>query len=227
MKHTRTKKVSFLVSLLMAFTLICPVSGPIALGQSSKGILAGTVTDPDGAVISGATIKITNNAKGTVRETTTADDGNYRLDAVDPGTYIAEVGTSGFKTATRGDITIAAGQAATSDFKLEVGSQGESINVTADSTAILQKQDGARTNTLEQRQIVDLPVVGLNPVNLVFTLPGVVDPGKAGGFVQGTDFSINGLRPRANSQLLDGTENNDIAIQGQAYQPTLRDGYQE
>src|SRR5215470_2194989 len=49
----------------------------------------------------------------------------------------------------------------------------------------------------------------------------------AGGFVQGNEFSINGLRPRANSQLIDGTENNDIAIHGQAYQPTLRDGYQE
>ena len=45
--------------------------------------------------------------------------------------------------------------------------------------------------------------------------------------MQGTEFSINGLRPRANSQLLDGTENNDISIQGQAYQPTLRDGYEE
>src|SRR6185312_12602427 len=112
------------------------------------------------------------------------------------------VTSSGFKTITRNDITIAAGQASTSDFTLEIGAPGESINVSAGDTAILQKQDGARTNTIEQRQIVDLPVAGLNPVNLVFTLPGVVAPGQAGGFVQGTEFSINGLRPRANSQLL-------------------------
>ena len=131
-------------------------------------------------------------------------------------------------TVTRDNISIAAGQASTaSDFQPEIGAPGESINVTAGDTAILQRQDGARSNTLERRQIVDLPVAGLNPVNLVFTLPGVVAPGQSGGFVQGTEFSINGLRPRANSQLLDGTENNDISIQGQAYQPTLRDGYEE
>src|SRR5262249_432704 len=100
-------------------------------------------------------------------------------------------------------------------------------NVTADNTVILQKQDGTRSNTIGERQIVDLPVAALNPTNLVFTLPGVVNPGQSGGFVQGNEFSINGLRPRANSQLLDGTENNDFSIQGQAYQPSLRDGFQE
>lgn len=223
----RRKRAASLVIVLMISTLIGPATGQIALAQSSKGILVGTVTDPAGAVISGATVKITNTATGTSRETKTTDEGNYRLDAVDPGVYDAEVTSAGFKTSTQTKILIAAGQASTSDFKLEVGATGEVVNVTTDNTAILQKQDGARTNTLEQRQIVDLPVAGLNPVNLVFTLPGVSDPGQAGGFVQGTEFSINGLRPRANSQLLDGTENNDISIQGQAYQPTLRDGYQE
>lgn len=223
----RSKKASLLLVFLMASTLICPISGQIARAQSSKGILAGTVTDSAGAVVAGATVKITNTATGTFRETTTTGEGNYRLDAVDPGIYEAQVSSSGFRSLSRSRIIIAAGQASTSDFSLEVGSPGESVNVSAGDTPMLQKQDGARTNTLEQRQIVDLPIGGLNPVNLVFTLPGVVAPGQSGGFVQGTEFSINGLRPRANSQLLDGTENNDISIQGQAYQPTLRDGYQE
>jgi hypothetical protein len=223
----RKRKMLTLVIFLMASALIFPITAPLALAQSSKGILTGTVTDPSGAVVAAANVKITNTATGTVRETETTGEGNYRIDAVDPGVYNIVVTTSGFKTVTLNNVQIAAGQASTSDFKLEVGTQGESINVTADSTVILQQQDGARTNTLEQRQIVDLPVVGLNPANLVFTLPGVVSPGQSGGFVQGTEFSINGLRPRANSNLLDGTENNDIGIQGQSYQPTLRDGYQE
>src|SRR5688572_33485496 len=60
------------------------------------------------------------------------------------------------------------------------------------------------------------------------TLPGVVDPGPlAGGFVQGTEFSVNGLRARANNQLIDGLDNNDNSITGQFYQPVLRDGYNE
>lgn len=60
-------------------------------------------------------------------------------------------------------------------------------------------------------------------------MPGVVDIGKtaAGGFAQGTEFSVNGLRGRANNQLIDGLDNNDNAITGQSYQPTVRDGYNE
>jgi hypothetical protein len=62
----------------------------------------------------------------------------------------------------------------------------------------------------------------------VFTLPGVSDPGPlSGGFVQGTEFSVNGLRARANNQLIDGLDNNDNSITGQFYQPVLRDGYNE
>ena len=60
------------------------------------------------------------------------------------------------------------------------------------------------------------------------TLPGVVDPGPlAGGFVQGNEFSVNGLRARANNQLLDGLDNNDNSIAGQFYIPILREGYNE
>jgi hypothetical protein len=221
------RKPGFISLLLILATFIVPMATPIALAQSSKGILTGTVTDPSGAVVSGATIRMTNSATGTVRETVSTGDGSYRLDAVDPGNYKVEVTVGGFKSVTLNDVPIAAGQASTSDFKLEIGTQGEVVNVTADNTVILQQQDGARSNTLDQRQIVELPIAGLNPTNLVFTLPGVVSPGQAGGFVQGLEYSINGLRPRANSNLLDGTENNDISIQGQAYQPTLRDGYQE
>src|ERR1051325_536644 len=208
------RKLGFLSLLLILATFIAPMATPIALAQSSKGILTGTVTDPSGAVVSGATIRMTNNATGTVRETVSTGDGSYRLDAVDPGNYKVEVTVSGFKTITLNDVPIAAGQASTSDFKLEIGTQGEVINVTADNTVILQQQDGARSNTLDQRQIVELPVAGLNPTNLVFTLPGVVSPGQASGFVQGLEYSINGLRPRANSNLLDGTEKNDISIHG-------------
>ena len=221
-KHLRVFSLFLIVT-----TFLVPFVTPVAMAQSSKGILTGTVTDPSGAVVSGATVRATNVATGVARETVSTTDGTYRIDAVDAGTYKVEVTASGFKTFSLNEVPISAGQSSTSDFKLEIGSQGETVNVTADTSVILQQQDGARSNTLEQRQIVDLPVAGLNPTNLVFTLPGVVSPGTAGGFVQGLEYSINGLRPRANSNLLDGTENNDISISGQAYQPTLRDGYQE
>jgi outer membrane receptor protein involved in Fe transport len=200
---------------------------PASMGQTSKGFIVGTVTDPNGAAVAAATIKITNAATGVTRETTSQEDGNYRFDAVDPGTYKVEVSVTGFKGATR-EVVVAAAQTAEAPFPLEVGNPTEVVTVTSATTVELQSSDGARVNTLGTRQITELPVQGLNPVNLVFTLPGVVDPGPlAGGFVQGTEFSVNGLRARANNQLIDGIDNNDNSITGQFYQPVLRDGYNE
>jgi hypothetical protein len=223
----KTRRLTSAVIFLLVIPLALPIA-PLAMAQSSKGILVGTVTDPTGAVISGASVKITNTATGVVRETVALEDGNFRLDAVDPGTYKVEVSASGFKTVDRDGVIVAAGQSSTEDFNLEVGATTEVVNVTGNAGVELQKQDGARTDALDSRQIVDLPVAGLNPANLVFTLPGITDPGPlSGGFVQGTEFSINGLRPRANNQLIDGTDNNDNSITGQFYQPVLRDGYSE
>jgi len=199
----------------------------VTVGQTSKGFVVGTITDPNGAAIAGANVKATNTATGVSRETRSQEDGSYRFDAVDPGTYKVEATAAGFKTATR-DVVVAAAQTAEAVFPLEVGNPSEIVTVTSGSGVELQTQDGARVNTLETRQITELPIQGLNPVNLVFTLPGVVDPGPlAGGFVQGTEFSVNGLRARANNQLIDGLDNNDNSITGQFYQPVLRDGYNE
>jgi carboxypeptidase family protein/TonB-dependent receptor-like protein len=213
---------------LFAITSTYLIVAPVSTAQSSKGIVVGTITDPTGAGVAGGTVRITNTSTNVSRETNSTSDGSFRFDAVDPGTYKVEVTAGGFKTAERDNVIIAAAQTADTSFTLEVGGASEVVNVTTEGNVILQKQDGARTSTLDGRQIVDLPVAGLNPVNLVFTLPGVTAPGVlAGGFVQGTEFSINGLRPRANNQLIDGTDNNDNAITGQFYQPVLRDGFQE
>ncbi|HJZ66650.1 MAG TPA: TonB-dependent receptor, partial [Blastocatellia bacterium] len=229
MRHLRrTKVLAYAAAVLMISALLSPLFSNSVLAQSSKGIIVGTITDPSGAVVDGATVKITNKATNIVRETKTTGEGGYRLDAVDPGIYKVEASAGGFKTLSRDNVLVEAAQSATINFALEVGAQTEVVNVSADSTVILQKQDGARASTLESRQIVDLPVAGLNPVNLVFTLPGVTNPGVlAGGFVQGTEFNINGLRARANNQLIDGADNNDNSITGQQIQPGLRDGFKE
>jgi hypothetical protein len=213
----------FATALLMLLVL-----GQAAMAQTSKGFIVGNAADPNGAGIAGAAVKITNKETGVTRETVTQSDGSFRLDAVDPGTYTVEVSQTGFKTSRREEVVVAASQTVDAQFQLEIGNPTEEVTVTAQSDVVLQTQDGARVNTLNRREITELPVAGLNPVNLVFTLPGVVDPGNlSSGFVQGTEFSVNGLRPRANNQLIDGLDNNDNLIQGQSYQPTVRDGYDE
>jgi|GEM_PF-6783572 len=187
--------VMFSASFLPLFAIISTylIVAPVATAQSSKGIVVGTVTDPAGAGVSGSTVRITNTSTNVSRETNSTADGSFRFDAVDPGTYKVEVTAAGFKTAERDNVIIAAAQTADTSFTLEVGGASEVVNVTTEGNVILQKQDGTRTSTLDRRQIVDLPVAGLNPVNLVFTLPGVTAPGVlAGGFVQGRSFPSTG-----------------------------------
>ena len=203
-----------------------------ALAQTSKGFVSGTVADQNGASIANAAVKITNITTGVVRDTVADSAGSFRIDAVDPGAYSLEASAPGFKTAKLDRIEVNAAQTLNLPLRLEIGSPTEEVIVSASNDVVIQSADGTRVNTLGDREIRDLPVAGLNPVNLVFTLPGVTDVGGAsggvsGGFVQGPEFSINGLRPRANNQLIDGLDNNDNSITGQVYQPTVRDAYSQ
>ena len=222
------KRLELLFTLLVVLAL--GVFAP-ASAQTSKGFVTGVVEDQNGAGIANASIKITNLTTGTSRETVADSSGSFRLDAVDPGAYMLEATATGFKTAKLDRIEVNAAQTVNLPLRLEIGSPTEQVVVSASNEIVVQNADGARVNTLGEREIRDLPVLGLNPVNLVFTLPGVADVGGsnglAAGFVQGTEFSINGLRPRGNNQLIDGLDNNDNSITGQVYQPTVRDAYSQ
>src|SRR5688572_25662509 len=101
MRHfRRLRSLTVLTALVMISAFIAPVFSETAFAQSSKGILVGTITDPSGARLEGARVKITNAQTGVARETVTTGEGQYRLDAVDPGTYKIEVTSDGFKTFT-------------------------------------------------------------------------------------------------------------------------------
>lgn len=220
------KRLELLFTLLVVLVL-----GVSASAQTSKGFVTGVVEDPNGAGIANASIKITNITTGVSRDTVADSSGSFRLDAIDPGAYTLEASAPGFKTAKLDRIEVNAAQTLNLPLRLEIGSPTEEVVVSAANEVVVQSADGARVNTIGEREIRDLPVLGLNPVNLVFTLPGVADVGGsnglAAGFVQGTEFSINGLRPRGNNQLIDGLDNNDNSITGQVYQPTVRDAYSQ
>src|ERR1044072_5330214 len=86
-----------------------------SLGQTSKGFIVGNITDPNGAAVPGVTIKATNTATGTSRETISQADGSYRFDAVDPGNYKLDVSGTGFKSAPR-EVVVAAAQTTEASF---------------------------------------------------------------------------------------------------------------
>lgn len=210
----------------LAITLLCLTA---SFAQTSKGFITGNIVDPNGAAIPNANITITNIETGAVRQTQSLADGYYRLDAVEPGTYNMEVSAKGFNLIKSENLVVTAAQTSDFNVQLTVAGATATVDVIDDIGSDLQSTDGARINTLDSRQITDLPVGGLNPLNLALTLPGTIDISqtKAAGRVQGIEFSVNGLRARSNNQLIDGLDNNDNAVNGQAYQPTLRDGYNE
>ena len=109
-----------------------------AFAQTSKGFFVGNVADQNGAVVAGAVVKITNANTGVTRVVTSTEDGSFRFDAIDPGTYRIEISQQGFKTITREGLIIAAAQTTTANFLLEVGTQTEMVVVNSASDVLLQ-----------------------------------------------------------------------------------------
>jgi hypothetical protein len=209
--------------------LALPVS---LLAQTSRGTVNGLVTDTAGAVIQNATVTLTNNETTVSRSTSTTEEGLYRFDAVDPGTYTVRITATNFGAVIKNNVIVSASQVARVDLSLSPGGQEVSIDVAADSTALLQTEAPVRGGNLESRRIVHLPISSRNPTMLALTLPGV----STSRFGFGTNssnngesstFSVNGSRGRSNNFLIDGTENNDISVAGQGFQIKNPDAIQE
>ncbi|HEX8160794.1 MAG TPA: carboxypeptidase regulatory-like domain-containing protein [Pyrinomonadaceae bacterium] len=202
----------------------------IALGamaapaQTSRGTISGKVADSNGAAIVGASVTLTSKQTNVQRTTTSNDEGLYRFDAVDLGTYSLSFTATGFGNLDVSSVEVRANQTSDIPAQLAVAGQQVSIDVTADAATLLQTEAPVRGGNIEAARITELPFAGRNPVALALTLPGVSS--NRYGFGVGT-FSVNGSRGRSNNFLIDGTENNDISVAGQAFQITNPDAVQE
>jgi hypothetical protein len=194
------------------------------IAQTSRGTVTGTVTDPNGAVIAGANVTLTSVQTKLNRTTTTSEEGLYRFEAVDPGSYSVKINAPGFGDLTQTGVEVRANQ--TSDLAAQLAPSGQNVTVdiTADAGQLLQTEAPVRGGNIEAAKITELPYAGRNPVSLALTLPGVST--NRFGFGVGT-FSVNGARGRSNNFLIDGTENNDISVAGQGFQITNPDAVQE
>lgn len=195
-----------------------------AFAQTSRGTVSGTVTDPTGAVISGASVVLTNTATTVSRSTVANNEGFYRFDAVDLGTYTIKVTAAGFGAITKSNIIVSANLTSTIDAQLSPGTQEVSVDVTAESGALIQTEAPVRGGNIDATRITELPIALRNPVALALTLPGVST--NRFGFGVAT-FAVNGGRGRSNNFLIDGTENNDISVAGQGFQIKNPDAVQE
>ena len=206
------------------FVFAIAVFAAIAGAQSSRGTVTGIVNDPSGALMAGAKVDLKGLATGTERTTTTNDSGLYRFDAVDPGDYVVSASATGFQMFQTQPFSVVATQVRTIDMRLEVGEQKSVIQVEA-SAAALQVEAPVRGGNLDSQAITQLPFATRNPANLALNVPGVSS--NRGVNLGVSTFTVNGARGRSNNFLIDGTENNDISVAGQAFQITNPDAVQE
>jgi hypothetical protein len=200
---------------LVTASLLVFASASGVFAQTSRGTVAGAVTDPQRAAIAGANVTLLNTQTNLSRTTTTNEEGIYRFDAVDLGTHTVTISAAGFGELMKTNVIVNAGQTTTIDAQLAVGEQRITVDVTTEGGAILQTEAPVRGGNISQRQITELPVGNRNPVGLALTLPGVTTNRTGVGI--GT-FVINGARGRSNNFMIDGVENNDISVAGQGFQ---------
>ena len=214
--------------LMLAVSLLLLVAG--ALAQISRGTVSGIVSDSAGAVITGAKVELTNKNTGVTRTTITNSAGIYRFDAVDLGVYNLRINQTGFKQFVNTEIAVEANRTMTIDATLEVGAGEMVVEVNAAADELLIKDAPIRGGNINAKVVSSLPISGLEPISLARTLPGVVQALGSSTFGNGgqnTQFSVNGQRARGNNYMLDGTENNDISVGGNAQAFNITDAVQE
>jgi len=199
------KKLFFLIGLWSSFP---------ATPQSVTADLAGTVTDPSGAIVSSASLELIRVDTGSKLRRNTDSNGAYLFVQLQPGNYRMSVSAAGFQSQTISDIELAIGQRARVDVRLSVGLVTQTIEVTALGASLLNAESAAIGQVVEQRTIVELPLSGRNFIQLaqisagtapigIGTSPATSWTGRsdstlsvAGGRENNVSFLVNGIETR-------------------------------
>lgn len=220
MKNFKMFRTVVVLGLMLAL-----VAG-FGFAQSTKGTIAGVVSDASGAVVPNATVTASASAGGETRSVVTGSNGEYRIEPLTPGEYTVLVSAQGFAKTKVERVIVRTSVITSNNVQLSIASTGETVEVIALADAI-QTESGELSKTISTTAIQDLPYSNLNPYSLATTLPGVTTTAGRDKMTNGTSFSVNGLRPRSNNFLVDGFDNNDNAIAGQAFQPQNTEAVQE
>ena len=190
-------------SLLRISTFLC--FSAVLFGQTTS--LTGTVADPSGAVIPGATISIVNAQTGAARDTVSDTQGRYTMQQLTPGTYTLTATASGFADVVMAGVELLVNQPMTRTITFEkVGTTKTTIEVAA-TTAQVNTTDASLGNAIGGTAIVELPMFARNVVNLLQFQPGVTSTG--GGSTDERDGAVNGGKADQSNVSLDGVDVND------------------
>jgi len=196
-------KTSMLITLILVSAVVCS-------GQTFRGGIQGTVTDPNGAVVPGADVSITSPDTGLTRTTQTDTEGMYIVSELPIGTYQVTVKKTGFHDVTVKNVKVEVSTTTRADVPLVI-SGGVAIVDIPSGEPIVNTAENNLGGSIQAKQLQELPISGRDFTKMLVLVPGsggdpsgVADsPGSFGL------FSINGNRGRSNNYLLDGTDMND------------------
>jgi len=193
-----------------------------AAAQYTDGSINGIVTDPTGASIAGSKVVVTNMGTGAASTTTTDSAGFYRAVHLRPGKYTVRAEKDGFKAIEMREVEVVVDLTTRVDFKLQVGAVTETMEVSG-GVPLIQTEESRLSDTISNREVVDLPLNGREIYQLLTLQPGVTAtnapanssiPSTSSGLTFTFGFISNGATPRANNFVLDGLTNNNEWLGG-------------
>lgn len=202
MSSNTLKKAAALLSVIVA---LLAISVPV-FSQAAVGTILGGVFDSSGGAIAGASVTITDVARGTTRVLITDASGEYTAPSLLAGTYSVRAEAKGFEAMVRSNVLLEVSQSVRVDLKLSLGEQTQTVTVSEAAPAI-NSTDATLGGTVTNQAVVSLPLVSRNFLQLLQLRPGVVD--VPGG--NGTATTTNGRREGADVLLVEGVTQFDLA----------------
>lgn len=205
MNHTQHKRLTRVICLLLALTGMLTIHSPV-FAQTDQGRIVGTVDDPNGAVVPGATITVRNERTGEERTATASDEGLYIVPALKPSFYTVTVSASNFKTTTNNNVQLLVGQELNLNLQLQTGEVSESVTIQGGSEVAINTESASLSANVNPREVEGLPLNGRQLSQLYLQAPGSVNSGS-GTF---GDIRFNGRAVEQNIIRYDGIEGTAI-----------------
>ncbi len=201
---------------LLTFLAVLLLGVSVAVAQAPTGSIEGTVTDPTGAVVPNASVKVTELSTGRIIELTTTQTGFYAARSLLPGTYKVEITASGFRTFVIPQVLVLAGQVALGDAQLELGAREQVVEVSAMVGVQVDTSRQTVDGVIRGREINELPLNQRNFLDLAALEPGVIvrdgnsiDPTKANAY---RAVGISGRSGTGTRIQMDGVDVTDETV---------------
>lgn len=197
------------------FGVLVALLSPLLIGQSlNTSQIGGTVSDPSGARVAGATVKLTQTDTGLVRMVTTNAVGVYVAPDLPLGPYQVQVSVPGFQTSTVTGISLQVGSSSDVDVKLSIGNVSDTVVVESSSAATVETVSNGIGQVIDRTQVMELPLNGRDPTQLI-ALAGATTTAPAGDLNTNKNFptitlAVAGGLPNGVAYVLDGGNHNDV-----------------